>query len=236
MTTDIEKRLRKSDVFACIICSGATFALAFPSTAFAEEGSVPEESATLSLFLVVLFLWSLGLFIIGIHYLRTLFDQRYWDKVDLNHGRAVAREKMAKRLWGRKVAVAGVGLLSAFPAAVISIQLGGFFIGFLGVAGSTMLVALAVYLLVLRKTFSPMEEQTAPPPAPSQGTEQALPTAPSTTTAEQPWLVRTPSGKTFKTNDIDAISRAVKEGKLPSDSVVRLPGREDWQPLRDLLG
>ena len=166
-----------------------------------------------------------SLLVIGIHYLHSLRDQKFWDKVDIAHGRQAANEKMANRLSARRWVLAAVTIL-CIVSALLSYNFLSFPLSVLGIFAGLSVFALGGHVLYLRKTFLlpevrlAMEAEPDPPAeAPSGGT----------------WLVRVPSGKTFSTPDTNVIAKALDQGKIQDDAMVQPPGSEEWLPVREAI-
>lgn len=167
-------------------------------------------------------------------------DQKLWDKWDLSRGRDYAERKMAKRRRKRELR----GWLGVALPCLASLVLG---VSCFWMIGAWGILTTAVALLAGGWTFATFTHKVLGRRSYLRAEEQALQASgaeePQSPRAEGPagpeeqgeWLVRTPSGKLFKTADRQVVVRAHEQGKLPDECQVRAPGSEDWRPLGEVI-
>lgn len=218
---------------------GAALMLVVCSPAMAAGDAPAPLLSNGQVFLIILVALGWALSIGVVLYIYSLGDQRCWDRVDLNVGRVTAQAKMRSRLFHRRL-----GLAAMFPGCLVAAVLGwmsmGWFGGmgvfnlFVGLVGALSLMGLGFLKLALRCTYMTFEEKV------DAGLEPDINAMPPAPAPEQPdagpWMVRLPSGKRFQAKSVNVIAQAVKQGKLPADTVVQSPGSSDWRPLDEVLG
>jgi len=192
-------------------------------------------------FLIILLALASATSVGAVFYVHSLFDQKCWDRVDLNEGRALAQAKMRGRLLFRRIGLACMlpGCLAAAVLGWMSMEWFGFvgvFNMLVGLVGGMGLISFGLWKFALHCTYITYEEKV------DAGLEPDINTIPSDSVpaSEQPeagpWMVRLVSGKTFQAKSVSVIAEAVKQGKLPEDTVVQAPGSSNWRPLGEILG